>query len=89
MKNKKLTDLLFMGGICVIIVGILLGTVLGFVTGGGGFNILPAFVTWLICLVTGTGMITISGSLSEVGEKKKNDDEMLRMILEKVKNEEE
>ena len=88
MKNKKLTDILFAAGIAVFIIGALVGTVLGFVSSDGGFNLLPAIVTWLITLITGTGFITVSGSLGELGEKKQSDEELLSAILEKVKREE-
>lgn len=88
MKNKRITDVLFTVGIVVIIAGILGGIIVGMLS-GDGFNFIPALAVWLVTFFTGTGIVTVSGSLSEAGEKKQDDAELLDMILEKVKNEEE
>ena len=86
--SKKLGDFLFVFGICLIAIGILAGLIAGLVT-AEGFNLPPAITVWLLSIVIGTGFVTVSGSVHEVGKKKQDDDEMLRMIIEKVKNEEE
>ncbi|MCH5303909.1 MAG: hypothetical protein J1E41_03515 [Ruminococcus sp.] len=88
MKNKKLADILFFIGICIIIFGILLGAVLGFVLGGGGFNFVPSITVWLLCVIGGTGFVSVSGAVNEAKEKKKDDEEMLRLIIESIKKEE-
>lgn len=86
MKNKKPADILFFIGICIIIIGILLGCALGFIFGVGGFNLVPSITTWLLTLIGGTGFITVSGTLSEADEKKKDDEEFLKLLIESVKN---
>ncbi len=86
--NKKLADFLFVFGIAMIIVGLLAGVVVGFVT-GEGFNFVPAITIWLICVVLGTGFVSVAGSVNEVKEKHEDDDEMLKLIIEKVKNNDE
>ncbi len=86
MKNKKLSDILFFVGICIIIVGILLGTALGFIFGNGGFNLVPAITVWILCVIGGTGFVSVSGSINEAEEKKSDDEEMLRQIIENLKN---
>lgn len=87
MKSKKIANILFFIGICVIIIGILAGTVLGFVIGEDGFNFIPSVTVWLLCIIGGTGFITISGTLNETEEKKKNDEEFIKLLIENVKNE--
>ena len=87
MKNIKLPDVLFTIGICVIIGGILLGVVLGFVLGNNGFDLVPSITCWLLSIVSGSGFITVSGSINEVKENKAKDEEILKMIIEKVQNE--
>ena len=75
MKNKKLPDILFSIGIIIIILGVLLGVLLGFVLSEQGFNLVPSITTWLLSLITGTGFITVSGSINEAKEKKEDDEE--------------
>lgn len=87
MKDKKSADILFFIGICIIIIGILLGCVLGFVMGEGGFNFVPSITCWLLSIICGTGFITVSGSLNEAKEKEAEDDEFLKLLIESVKNE--
>ena len=87
MKNIKLPDVLFAIGICVIVGGILLGVVLGFVLGNNGFDLVPSITCWLLSIVAGSGFITVSGSINEVKENKAKDEEILKMIIEKVQNE--
>ena len=87
MKSKKIANILFFIGICVIILGILVGTVLGFVMGEDGFNFIPSVTVWLLCIIGGTGFITISGTLNEAEEKKQDDEEFIRLLIENVKNE--
>ncbi len=87
MKSKKIANILFFIGICVIIIGILAGTVLGFVMSEDGFNFIPSVTVWLLCIIGGTGFITISGTLNETEEKKKNDEEFIKLLIENVKNE--
>lgn len=88
MKSKKAADILFFTGVCIIIIGILLGTVLGFVFGEGGFNFVPSVTVWLLCIIGGTGFVTVSGSLNEAEEKKQDDEEFLKLLIESVKKEE-
>lgn len=87
--KKKLPDILFFSGICVIILGILLGVLLGFVLSEQGFNLVPSITTWLLSVITGTGFVTVSGSLNEAKEKKKDDEEFLKLLIEQVKKDEE
>ncbi len=87
MSNKKLPDVLFTIGICVIIGGILLGVVLGFVLGNRTFDLVSSITCWLLSIIVGSGFITVSSSLNEVKENKAKDEEILRMIIEKVQNE--
>ena len=87
MKHKKLSDILFKIGLALIAIGIIAGTAVGIFT-ADGFNLMPAIVVWFISLIIGTGVINISSSLSEAGEKKKNDEEMLKRIIEGVKSDE-
>ncbi|MGN0488478.1 MAG: hypothetical protein ACI4HO_04375 [Ruminococcus sp.] len=87
MKNIKLPDVLFTIGICVIIGGILLGVVLGFVLGNRGFDLVSSITCWLLSIVAGSGFITVSGSINEVNQNKAKDEEFLKMIIEKVQNE--
>ncbi len=89
MKNKKLPDILFFVGICVIITGVLLGVLLGFVMSGQGFNLVPSVTTWLLSIITGTGFVTVSGSLHEAKEKKENDEEFLSLLISQLKTENE
>lgn len=89
MKDKKPADILYFVGICILIVGILLGIVLGFVLGEGGFNLVPAITAWLLCVIGGAGCISVSGSLNEAEEKKTEDEEFIKLIIESVKNEDE
>ncbi len=85
MKNKKLPDILFSIGIIIIILGVLLGVLLGFVFSEQGFNLVPSITTWLLSLITGTGFITVSGSINEAKEKKEDDEEFLKLLIEQVK----
>lgn len=85
MKNKKLPDILFSIGIIIIILGVLLGVLLGFVLSEQGFNLVPSITTWLLSLITGTGFITVSGSINEAKEKKEDDEEFLKLLIEQVK----
>lgn len=85
MKEKKPADIMFFIGICIIIIGILLGLALGFVFGAGGFNLVPSITVWLLSVIGGTGFITVSGSLNEAEEKKKDDEEFLKLLIESVK----
>lgn len=87
MKNKKLADILYFIGICLIIVGILLGCAVGFIFGGGVFNLVPAITVWLLSIIVGAGLISVSGSLFEAEEKKADDEEFIKLIIENVKNE--
>ena len=83
--NKKLADILFAAGICLIIVGILAGVIIGFIT-GDVFNFVPAITIWLLSVIIGTGFVTVSGSVNKVNDKKDNDEEVLRQIIDKIKN---
>ncbi len=87
MSNKKLPYVLFTIGICVIIGGILLGIVLGFVLGNRAFDLVSSITCWLLSIIVGSGFITVSSSLNEVKENKAKDEEILKMIIEKVQNE--
>lgn len=84
--KKKLGDILFAFGIGLIIVGILAGIVLGLVT-GEGFNLVPAITAWLLSIVIGTGFVSVSGSVNKINAEKTNDEEELRLIIEKIKSE--
>lgn len=86
MNRKKLEKFLFIIGMALIVAGILSGVAVGFFT-GDGFNLVPAVVIWLLTVISGTGFVTISGSLGEAGEKKQSDEEALREIIEKIRNE--
>ena len=88
MKTKKTADILFFIGICIIIIGILLGCALGFIFGDGGFDLVPSVTVWLLCIIGGTGFISVSSGLSEAEEKKKDDEEFVKLLIESVKNEE-
>ncbi|MBQ5347514.1 MAG: hypothetical protein IIU39_05650 [Ruminococcus sp.] len=88
MKEKKPADILFFIGVCVLIIGVLVGIALGFLFGEGGFNLVPSITVWLLCVVGGTGCITVSGSLTEAEEKKRDDEEFIKLLIESVKNEE-
>ena len=83
---KKLADILFVFGICLIIVGILAGVIFGFIT-GDGFNLVPAITIWLLSIVIGTGIVSVSGSFAKIDTKEKDDEEAMRMIIEKIKSE--
>ena len=83
--NKKLADILFVSGICLIIVGVLAGVIIGFVT-GDGFNLVPAITIWLLSIVIGTGFVSVSGSVNNVNAKKDSDEEVMQQIIEKIKN---
>jgi uncharacterized protein (DUF697 family) len=87
MKSKKLTDVLFILGVCLLIGGILAGIILGFVLGDKGFNLVVSIITWLLSVITASGFITVSNSLSEVAQNKQKDEEILQMIIDKVKEE--
>ena len=87
MKNAKLFDILFRIGLIIIALGVLSGAAVGVLT-ADGFNLVPAIIIWLLSLITGTGVMNISGTLTDAHEKKQKDEEMLRLIIEKVKNEE-
>ena len=82
--NKKLVDVLFVFGIGLIIVGLLAGVILGFVT-GEGFNLVPAITVWLLSIVIGSGFVSVSGSVHKVNTQKSDDEEELRMIIERIK----
>lgn len=86
MKSKKIANILFFIGICIIIIGILLGTVLGFVMGEDGFNFVPSVTIWLLCIIGGTGFVTVSGTLNEADEKKRDDEEFIKLLIENAKN---
>lgn len=86
MKSKKIANILFFIGICIIIIGILLGTVLGFVMGEDGFNFVPSVTVWLLCIIGGTGFVTVSGTLNEADEKKRDDEEFIKLLIENAKN---
>lgn len=83
--NKKLADFLFVFGIGLIIVGVLTGVIIGFVT-GEGFNLVPAITIWLLCIIIGAGFVSVSGSVNKVNTEKTNDEETMRMIIEKIKS---
>jgi hypothetical protein len=85
MKHKKLPDILFFVGVSIIIIGVLLGVLLGFVMSDRGFNLVPSITVWLLSVITGTGCVTISGSLNEAKEKKKDDEEFLKLLIEQIK----
>ncbi len=87
MKSRKFSDILFKIGIAIIAFGIIAGAAVGFFT-ADGFNLMPAIAVGFISLIIGTGVINISGSLSEAKEKKQKDKEMLSFIIENVKKEE-
>ena len=82
--NKKLADIIFAFGIGIIIVGILTGVIFGCIT-SGGFNLVPAITIWLLSIVIGTGFVSVSGSVSKINSEKTNDEEELRLIIEKIK----
>lgn len=84
--NKKLADFLFVFGIGLIIVGVLTGVIIGFVT-SDSFNFVPAITIWLLCIIIGAGFVSVSGSVSKVNTEKTNDEETMRMIIEKIKSE--
>ena len=84
--NKKFADILFVSGICVIIIGVLAGVIIGFVT-GDGFNLAPAITIWLLSIVLGKGFVSVSGSVNKVNTKKDNDEDVLQQIIDKIKNE--
>ncbi len=88
MKNKKPADILYFIGICLIIIGVLLGCAVGFIFGEGGFNLVPAITVWLLSIILGTGLISVSGSLAKADEKKAEDEEFIKLLIESVKNEE-
>ncbi len=88
MKDKKTANILFYIGICIIIIGILLGTALGFIFGEGGFNLIPSVTVWLLCVIGGAGFINVSGTLNEAEEKKRDDEEFIKLLIESVKKEE-
>ncbi|MBQ7505264.1 MAG: hypothetical protein IJT79_08115 [Ruminococcus sp.] len=83
--NKKLADILFVSGICLIIVGLLAGVIIGFIT-GEKFNLVPAITIWLLSIVIGTGLVSVSGSVNKVNAQKDDDEETLQQIIEKIKN---
>ena len=83
--NKKLADILFVSGICLIIVGVLAGVIIGFVT-GDGFNLVPAITIWLLTIIIGTGLVSVSGSVNKLNTQKDSDEETLQQIIEKIKN---
>lgn len=83
--NKKLADILFVTGICMIIVGALAGVVIGFLT-GEVFNLVPAITIWLLSIVLGTGFVSVSGSVNKANTKKDNDEEVLQQIIDKIKS---
>jgi ABC-type antimicrobial peptide transport system permease subunit len=85
MKSKKIANILFFIGICIIIIGILLGTVLGFIMGEDGFNFVPSVTVWLLCIIGGTGFVTVSGTLNEAEEKKQDDEEFIKLLIENAK----
>ena len=87
MKKTKLSDVLFRIGILIIAVGIVAGAAVGIFT-ADGFNLMPAIVIWFLSLVLGTGVINISGSVTEAREKKQSDEELLKSIIESIKSEE-
>lgn len=88
MKNKKLADILFFVGVCIIIIGALAGIALGLLFGEGGFNLVPSTTVWLLCIISGTGFITVSGTLNEADEKKQDDEEFVKLLIESMKKEE-
>ncbi len=83
--KKKLSDFLFIFGICLLAVGGIVGVVVGFVF-GGGFNFVPAVTIWLLSVIIGAGFISVSSSVSKICEKKSDEQETLQMIIEKIKN---
>ena len=82
--HKKLADILFVLGIGIIIIGILAGVVFGLIT-GEGFNLVPAVTIWLLSIVIGTGFVSVSGSVNRVNSRNDDDEEQLRLIIEKIK----
>lgn len=87
MKNTKLSDVMFRIGFLIIALGIAIGAAVGIFT-ADGFNLAPAIVIWLLSLIIGAGVVNISSSLSEAREKKQNDEELLKSIIESIKSEE-
>lgn len=87
MKNKKLADILYFIGVVLIILGILLGCAVGFFFGGGGFELVPSITVWLLSIIIGTGLISISDSLVKSEEKKTEDEQFIKLLIESVKNE--
>lgn len=83
--NKKLADILFVSGICLIIVGLLAGVIIGFVT-GDVFNLVPAITIWLLTIIIGTGLVSVSGSVNKLNTQKDSDEETLQQIIDKIKN---
>ncbi len=86
--NRKTADILFKIGIAVIIAGALAGALLGVIFGRGGFNLIPSVTVWLLSVISGTGIITVSSSLGEAGDKKRADELALEDIIERIKSEE-
>lgn len=86
MKIQKLSNILFTFGLIVIIVGILTGITLGFVT-SNGFNLVITITVGMLSLLVGGGCVSVSQSLSEVSENRKKDEEILSEILTKIQNE--
>lgn len=79
--------MLFTIGVCIIIAGIIAGVAVGLLSGGEGFNLVPSITIWLLSVISGTGVMTVSGSIEEAQNRKKTDEEMLKLIIDKVKNE--
>lgn len=86
--NRKTADILFKIGIAVIIAGAAAGALLGVIFGRGGFDLIPSVTVWLLSVITGTGIITVSSSLGEAGDKKRADELALEDIIERIKSEE-
>ena len=84
--NKKIADILFVSGIVMIIIGILTGVILGFVT-GDGFNLVPAITVWIFSMIIGAGLVSVSGSVNKISIKKQDDEEEIQMIIERIKTE--
>ena len=83
--NKKLSDFLFVFGICLIIIGVVAGVIAG-IAFGDDFNFAPAVTIWLLSVVVGTGLISVSASVSKINEKKEDEQETLRLIIERIKD---
>jgi len=84
---KRLADVLLIIGLFVIIIGIITGIGLGYALSENGVNLIIAIPVCMLSIVVGGGCISVSGSINEAEENKSDDLELLKEIIEKVKEE--